>query len=312
MAQGQAGTGNILRGNWGQDVIVRGGINVMPSTGQVFYVGPMQTNDKGDLRSRSFATIDQALNACIDDRGDVIRVRPGYTENIGANGWVNGKRGVRIEGMSWGTLRPTLTWNVAGSTLTGLKANMQLDNLNLFLCPAAGSVTVTTAIVITVAGVVISNCQIKVADSAARLCTTGITWGAGSDDSLFINNEVIGNVAGTPTNPLLVSAANNRFKFVNNKCACAPSATTVGVLTFSAAALDMLISWNTFDHLLASSTAGLVGFAGVSGTVEYNAVGIQNATGGATAITVPGNWHLYQNYGTVPGKTGILIGTAST
>lgn len=304
--------GNILRGNWGQDVVVRGGINVMPSTAQVFYVGPQQTNDKGDLRSRSFATIDQALNACIDDRGDVIRVRPGYTENIGTTGWVNGKRGVRIEGMSWGTLRPTLTWNVAGSTLTGLKANMQLDNLNLFLCPAAGSVTVTSAIVITVAGVIISNCQIKVADSAARLCTTGITWGAGSDDCIFMGNEVFGVVAGTPTNPLLVSAANNRFKFLNNKCACAPSATTMGILSFSAAALDVLISWNTFDQLLASSTVGLNGFAGVGGVVEYNNIGVQNATVGATAIGVTGNWKLAQNFAATPGKTGILQGTAST
>jgi len=303
--------GNILRGNWGQDVIVRGGINVMPSTAQVFYVGPTQTNDKGDLRSRSFATVDQALNACIHDRGDVVRLRPGYTENISASGWLNCKRGVRIEGMGTGTLRPTLTWNVAGSTLTGLAANMQLDNLNLFLCPGAGTVSVTTAIVITAAGVIISNCQVRMSFSATSLATTGITWGTGADDCLFINNEVWGIIAGTPTNALIISAAILRWKCINNKMGVALSATTVGVISFTAAALDVLISYNSIDQLLANSTVALNGFAGVGGVVEYNGLGIQNATGAATAIGVPGNWKMIQNFATVPGKAGLIVGTVS-
>jgi hypothetical protein len=302
--------GNISRSNFGQDIVLRGGIYVAPSTAQNFFVGPIQSNDKGDLRSRSFATIDAALNACIDDRGDVIRVRPGYTENISATGWANGKRGVRIEGMGNGTNRPALTWNVAGSTLTGLKANMQLDNLILNLCPAAGSVTVTAAIVLNAAGIVISNCFIKVADSAARLTTTAINWTAGADDNKFVGNEVWGIIAGTPTNALLVSAAVNRLIVANCKCDVAVSATTVGVLSFTAAALGVYIVNNSFEQLLASSTVALNGFAGVGGVCAFNSLGIQNATGGATALTVPGNMKLIENYGAVPGKNGLLAGIA--
>ena len=302
--------GNITRGNFGQDTVVRGGILVTPSTAQVFYVGPQQTNDKGDLRSRSFATVDQALNACIDDRGDIVRLRPGYTENISATGWVNGKRGVRIEGMGTGTLRPTLTWNVAGSTLTGLKANMTLDNLNLFLSPGAGTVTVTLGIDLAAAGIAITNCFIRMAFSATSLVATGIRWSAGADDSKFVGNEVWGIIAGTPTNPLLVNAAINRLIVANNKCDVAVSSTTVGVLSFAAAALGCYIVNNSFDQLLANSTVALNGFAGVGGVAAFNSLGIQAAAGGATALTVPGNLKLIENYGAVPGKNGLLAGIA--
>lgn len=303
--------GNILRGNFGQDLIVRGGINVMPTTAQVFYVGAQQTNDRGDLRSRSFATIDQALNACIDDRMDVIRLRPGYTENISATGWANGKRGVRIEGMGTGTLRATLTWNVAGSTLTGLKANMQLDNINLFLSPGAGSVSVTSAIAITVAGVIISNCFIRCSFSATSLATTCLTVGAGADDTKIIGCEIWGIIAGTPTNAILVSSAVNRLIISNCKMDVAISATTVGVISFTAAALGTLISYCSIDQLLASSTVAINGFAGVGGVVEFCSLGIQNATGAGTAIGVPGNWKMIETYATVPGKAGLVVGTVS-
>jgi hypothetical protein len=304
--------GNITRGNWGQDLVVRGGILVTPSTAQVFYVGPQQTNDKGDLRSRSFATVDQALNACIDDRGDVIRLRPGYTENIAAAGWVNGKRGVRIEGMGTGTLRPTLTWNAAGSSLTGLKANMQLDNLNLFLSPGAGSVSVATAIVINAAGVIISNCFIRCSFSATSLATTCITVGAGADDCKLIGNEIWGIIAGTPTNCIIVTAAVNRLVISNCKIDVATSAVAVGPIAFTAAALAVLISYCTIEHLLASSTAAITGFAGVGGVVELCGLGIQAASGANAAIVTPGNLKLVETYAATPGKQAIVVGTPST
>lgn len=303
--------GNVARGNWGQDIVVRGGIRVIPSTAQVFYVGPIQNIDKGDLRSRSFATIDQALNACIANRGDVIFVRPNYTENIGTAGWVNCKAGVTIMGMGTGFTRPQLTWNVAGSTLTGLAAGMVLDNLILNLCPSAGSVTVTSGIAVAAQGVTISNCYIKVADSAARLVTTAITLSAGADDFNFIGNQVWGIIAGTPTDAFLVNAAVNRLVIQRCKFDVALSATTEGCVTFAAAALGVLISECSMDQLLASSTVAIKGFAGVGGVVEYNSLGIQNATGAATAITTPGNWKMIQNFATVPGKAGLIVGTVS-
>jgi hypothetical protein len=304
--------GNQLRGNFGQDIMLRAGIHVMPTTAQVFYVGPQQTNDKGDLRSRSFATIDQALNACIAGRGDIVYVRPGYTENIGATGWANCKSNVKIVGLGDAQNRPQLTWNVAGSTLTGLAANMTLENLVLNLCPAAGSVTVTLGIDVTAAGVTISNCFIKVADSAARLVTTGIRLSAGADDFAFIGNQVWGIIAGTPTDTFLVNAAVNRLVMLGCKFDVALSATTEGLVTFAAAALGTLISNCSFDQLLASSTVGIKGFAGIGGVFEFLSIGIQAASGAATSITTPGNVKMEQCFGATPGKAGILIGTPST
>jgi hypothetical protein len=308
---GLPNNGNVSRQNWGHDLVTRGGIYVAPSTAQVFYVGPTQNNDKGDLRSRSYSTIDQALNACMHDRGDVIRVRPGYTENIGSAGWANLKRGVRIEGMSTGTLRPALTWNATASTLALSVANMTIDNMQLLLCPAAGSVTVTAGITITAAGVNLTNNYIKVADSAARLVTTAITVGTGADDCKIIGNEIWGVIAGTPTDCILVSAAVNRLVISNCKVDVALSATTEGLVTFTAAALGTLISYCSFDQLLASSTVALKGFAGVGGVVEFCSLGIQNATGAGTAINTPGNWKLVETYAAVPGKAGLIVGTVS-
>lgn len=303
--------GNVSRQNFGTDFVTRGGTYVAPSTGYVFYVGPAQDGDKGDLRSRLFPTIDAALNDCRHDRGDLVRVRPGYTETITSAGWVNLKRGARVEGMGTGTLRPTLTWATAGATLALSVANMQVDNMNLLLCPAAGSVTVTAGITITAAGVWLTNNYIKVADSAARLVTTAITVGAGADDCKIIGNEVWGIIAGTPTDCIAVTSAVNRLIVSDCKMDVALSATTEGVITFSAAALGVLINNCHIEQLLASSTVAIKGFAGCGGQINNCRLGIQNATGAATAITTTANFKLNETYAAVPGKAGLIVGTVS-
>ena len=103
-----------------------------------------------------------------------------------------------------------------------------------------------------------------------------------------------------------------RFKCQFNTIDCAASATTMGVLAFqTAAATQIAVEYNTIIHRLANSTIAVLGMAGITGSIAYNRIGIMNATGGATAIATVGNAHLTENYGTVPAKTGILIGTVS-
>jgi hypothetical protein len=95
----------------------------------------------------------------------------------------------------------------------------------------------------------------------------------------------------------------------------ATNAVGTGVLQFSAAATDALVVGNYMTNNKAASTAALVGFAAATGYIDKNMLGIQAATGGATAIATIGNFVLGQNWGTAlggAGHTAVLIGTASS
>lgn len=288
-----------------------GGVVVAPTGGNTLFVrstGPADY-DPPALTGRILPSINLAMSYCRAGALDTIYALPGHVESISAAAFFsNLVSGTRIVGIGDGTVRPTLTWTAAGSTWTLNKANVMVDNLRLILAPTAGSVTVAAPITVSAAGVTIQRCYVEVGTTAARLCTTAITVAAGADDFAFIGNKMWGDVTATPTDGLLVNAAVKRARIIGNDIQVATSATGHGPVAFqTAAAVDSEIKNNYIVHKLASSTVALLGMAGVTGVVADNYLGIQAATGGATAIGTPGNWNMFQNFGGVIAKQGIAI-----
>ena len=286
-----------------------GSVVVTPTGGLALFVrstGP-QNYDPPALTGRILPTINTALSYCRANALDTIYVLPGHVETINAAAFFsNLVAGVRSVGVGDGTVRPTLNWTVAAATWTINQANVLVDNMRLIM-DATASTTVTAPLTVSAAGVTIQRCFIEVATGASQLCTTAITVASGANDFSMIGNKVWGATAGTPPDVVSVTAAVARPRIIGNDMQAALSATTEGLVTLKAAATDCEIKNNYLVNKVASSTVALLGFAACTGVVADNYLGITNGTGGATAISTPGNWNMFQNFGGVIAKQGIAI-----
>jgi len=64
------------------------------------------------------ATIDYAIGLCTASQGDVIYVMPGHAETVsGASGIDVDVAGIKIVGLGWGDLRPTVSLSASASTV---------------------------------------------------------------------------------------------------------------------------------------------------------------------------------------------------
>jgi hypothetical protein len=94
-----------------------------PITGNVYWVSSVQSAAQGDTNNGGDGTfehpwsdIDYAIGQCTASNGDVIYVKPGHTETISAaSGITLDVAGVRIIGIGWGSLIPTITLDTAAT-----------------------------------------------------------------------------------------------------------------------------------------------------------------------------------------------------
>lgn len=128
-----------FQNGFAQGLTVRGIPLLQAYPGQVFWVNNSSVLAKGAVGgsdsapgtyNRPFSTIDYAIGKCTANRGDVIAVMPGYTQNItGAAGIALDVPGVAIVGLGAGSLRPKLTGTATASTFAITAANCALINL---------------------------------------------------------------------------------------------------------------------------------------------------------------------------------------
>ena len=241
------------------------------------------------------------------DDGAVIHVGSMHNEVVSGADWLSAiaSKNIRIicnDGSA--KLRFTATTSQILMDTDG----MVLDGLTMEFCDTTADLTVVAPIKVTGARCKILNCNILASSTSARLCTTGIEIATGADDFLAVNNTANG-ITGTPTDFFKVTAAVRRLRMYWNNFQMPMSATTVGPVRFlTAAALDVDIGFNTFVNLTASSTVAFTGMSGLTGSLYRNNCGIQNATGGATAMSLVATCALSENYGSCPGKVGLVIG----
>lgn len=254
---------------------------------------------KGDLRTRSFTSINAALNACIDSYGDKIYVAERYTETVAtADAWSNGKIGVQIIGMGEGANRPTITWSTATSTVILQKAGMKLENLILQLEPTTGTVNVAAPITVQAAGVSILGCRINCGTDANNKVTIGITTTAAATDFTFVGNKVRGAALATCTTFLrLVGVAN--AVITDNDIVCGTTAAAVGpIQALTTGCPGLLISRNWVHNNAAASTACItIGLAGTTGNLDNNY--LRNMTDASVAHVVFAGADIqgFQNWG---------------
>ena len=127
--------GNKLQDGFTHGLTVRGIPLSQAYPGKVFWVNSSSVIPKrgvggSDADSvpgsylRPFATIDYAIGKTLADRGDIIAVMPGYSQNItGAAGIAMDVAGIAVVGLGAGTLRPQISFTETVSTYVVSAAN---------------------------------------------------------------------------------------------------------------------------------------------------------------------------------------------
>lgn len=297
---------------------VRGGL----ATGKTLYVrsgGGTETGLTGDGTDINFpkSTLLGAITALAGraNKGDVIYVLPGHTENISAADYFSAGTTASyfsVIGLGNGSNRPTFTWTTATSTWLFDTAGVELANcvLNMAGPPGAtDALTVAAPITVSAADCRIVNCYMTIGVDADQIITKGIVTTASADDFVFAGNTVIGATAAECTTFLELVGA-DRARIYDNWIEGATSSTTVGLVRgLTTASLNVRFENNYISNNKASSTIAFTPLAGSTGLVVANNRFFVNS--GILPITASlGYW--YENYVVNgAGEAGALVGTAS-
>ena len=324
---GLPNVGNQGRFRAGTDFVFDGGVHVNRSPlGRDFYVltAAQQAKLKGDLRTRSFTSVNAAFNACEASRGDKLFVAENYTETISAaDQWSNVKAGVRVIGLGIKTMRPKFTWSAAAATLLLDVANVTIENCQFELAGDPGSTTaLTVAAAMTITGIgcgLIGN-HFQVGVDADQIITLGILVNAAKVD--IIGNTFIGATAAeiTAAGTVIRLTAADEFNMTDNYLSAALATDTDGLIeTLTTASLNINIQRNFWYSNGAGSTCGMdFGQAlACTGFLDWNQIGVDaDGTAQTVAFTVSGtnNLVLGQNNFMVTNNNerGLIIGTATT
>lgn len=282
-----------------------------PNGGRVFYVdsGGIRDGFEDDIAAALFPTLEAAMATCRANRGDTIFCMPQHVQSVTTTPTFTA--GVRIVGIGNGDERPTFNWTATTSQWAIAVANVSIENCILNLAATAATVT-AKAITISGAKSGIKDCAINMGISSTQLATIGIEYTTGADRLLLDSNDILSVATAANTNGVKLTNAVDQARIVGNTISLGMAATTSSVITMTAAPTNILIKNNELTNSIASSTKALVGITAATGSVAYNDLYIQAATGGATAIGTPGSLGFVQNFGCAGNGSGLLTPAAGS
>lgn len=248
-------------------------------------IGGSNGND-GTYR-RPYATIDFAVGKAVANRGDIIVVMPGHSEDIAsATSLVVDVAGIAIVGLGTGSLRPDLNYSATAGSLELDAADVTLYNLTL----TADVSAVVVGVNVDADGITISNCE----------------WNYNATGDDFITMIDIDTVTGTVLENCILRAedtagSNEAIRLdVANETIISGNYiygdyTDGAIIGEGAASIDLLIKDNTIYN--SDTTAGFVVDLNVActGILSGNHCGTLFATAPETALD-PGSLLCLENY----------------
>ncbi len=212
-------------------------------SGKTFIVGDSSTANLSMLQQifdvdtdgivRYFSTIDEAINACTANAGDVVYVMPGHSEAVTSTSINCDVAGVSFIGLGTGSLKPTLTFGATSSVINVSAPNCKWKNFRM----QAGIGDVVTAFLHATAAQNTVYEDIEFYATSTFNFINEYTLGAAniSDGCTWIRNYLRTTDAGQLA-LVVTAAAHNDLKFYDNYVVHA--ATAAGLLT--AAAVNLL------------------------------------------------------------------------
>ena len=197
--------------------------------GDVFYVDSGHANasddtDHGTCWDLPFATIDYAVGRCTANNGDVIFVAAGHAETVNSAGALDlDTAGIRIIGIGWGDLRPTIT--VGAESTAGCDVDVDANDITIEnVIFTITAVDVTAIIDVNAARFHIKDClfnmQISSYEAVKALDIGGASDNDG-DECVVENCEFRAHVEGGETNnatthAIYVSKNADRLRIIDN------------------------------------------------------------------------------------------------
>nr|MDD5328084.1 hypothetical protein [Phycisphaerae bacterium] len=168
---------------------------VINGTGETFYVDSGAAGGAGTSWATAVVTIDEAVNLCTANRGDIIYVAQGHAENIaGAAGVACDIAGIKIIGCGEGDDMPELSFTAAGSTFAISAADVTVQGIR-FLGNYTNGVTECIDVTATGDGARIIGCEFRETTSDKELLKM-ITLTADADRCVIAYNRFLGEAGG--------------------------------------------------------------------------------------------------------------------
>lgn len=229
MAAGSSTPFSVFPNGFPNGLVLRGVPMLQTQPGNVYWVSNTTTLERGEVAGsdgnpgtyqRPYATLQYALNQCTANKGDIVIIKPGYTQTIAnATGLLFNKAGVAIIGLGAGSARPTFTFTTATTAnIPVTAANMSIQNC-LFVCNFAAVVSAFTATgTSTPTDFNIESCEFRDKSSSLNLLSlfTGNAT-ANSCDGLRVVNCRISSLGTTAaTTAIILGATADRVTIVGN------------------------------------------------------------------------------------------------
>lgn len=277
-------------------VIIRGVPLQMTNPGKVFWVNGSSVlapnaisgsdGNKGTYL-QPFATIDYAVSQCTANRGDIIMVMPGHSEDISAAASLNvDVAGVAIIGLGAGSDRPDLNFSATAGTV-----NLAAANTTLYNCTLTADVSaVVVGVNVDADYVTIDNCEFNynaTGDDFITMIDADTVTGFTLSNSKLIAEDTAGCNEAVRLDTAHETVLSNNYIYGDF--------TDGAIIGEGAASTNVLIEGNSVYN--SDTTAGFVLDLNVActGILANNKFGTLFATAPETALD-PGSLLSVENY----------------
>jgi len=252
------------------------------------------------------SAIDDAINLCTSNMGDIIWVAPNHSETITTAAGIDADiSGISIIGLGNGTQRPTITF----STSTGADLDVDASDITFEnIIFKSGVDALIAPIDLNAAGCTFRNCDFI--DTSAYQTLTWIQGVAGTDWFTMEDCRNIGSsTAGCSSFMTLIGADDCVIRHVTSY----GDFTVSNIELKTTACRRMLIEdCDLYNMDTATGAVCITGVGASDGTIRNNTCWTL-ADGSVNWISTVTAFNLSENYGAnLGGETGKLIGTVST
>lgn len=264
--------------------------------------------------NRPVATINQALDLCTANRGDVIFVMPGYTESntlTGSSGFTLDVAGVAVVGLGSGSLKPTITHTHASGDVNITAANTSIYNMRF----VSGVADMTNYLDITAANVTIDSCEFMCSAAGTGVLTaitsSNLAYGLTVSNCVINNESSVAGVAVTDVAVQGISFDGDNTTIIDNFITGSYSVT--GILNVTTAAEGCIIARNKIYNINAAAAGGISLKAATSGLCFDNNIFVLE-TSAVAGLLINADMLCFENYaGNVITEAALIVpGVAST
>lgn len=282
-----------------------GAFSPVGPVGKVFFVDSGIDASEGTSPDTAVGTIDEAINLCTANNGDVVYVMPGHTEAVTVSSIACDVAGVTFIGLGSGAMKPVLTFGATDSRINVTAANCTWQNFRW----TAGIGDVVTAVLHATAAQNTRYLDIEFYATSTFNFINGYTLGAAniSDGCRWERNYLRTADAGQLA-LCVTAAAHNDLKFFDNHVQHAAAA--AGLLTAGAA--DLLGLHMRGNFVQTGQTDGSVGVLAIttstasSGCIVDNDMKTADAAANV-AIPIASKVYAARNYVAGADEVGTVV-----